>query len=119
MFYQNKGYTIEIGLPKSCGNGEYSVECTYLYDKDKEKYALTMWIKNNSVGDKYKIESQEIDTQYITSTKEEIKKNIVKIVEVMCSRNYFDYYIERYEYMSKCFELGNDIMEQKNMEGDV
>lgn len=34
--YKNMGYTIEINLPKECGHEDYSVECTYQYNKEKK-----------------------------------------------------------------------------------
>ena len=101
--YTNKGYTIEINLPEECGYEGYSVECTYQYDKLKEKYLLSMWLKKNGINGKFKIDSQEIDTQYISGTKETIRQNICRIVEQASLSGFFDYYIERYEYTHKCF----------------
>jgi len=96
--YENKGNTIEIKLPKECGYNTYSVECRYQYDKSKEKYLLSMWLKRSDIDDKFKIDSQKIDEQYISGTRETIKQNICRIVEQACSSGYFDYYIERYVY---------------------
>lgn len=113
--YKNKGYLIEIELPKDYGYNGYSVECSYFYDKICDKYLLSMWLKHNSIGDKLRIESQEIDTQYISSKKETIKKNICAIVEQMCLGDFFDYYVERYEYMNKCFDRGNELFEEERI----
>lgn len=109
--YKNKGYTIEIALLEECGYKDYSVECTYQYDKNEEKYLLSMWLKRNDIDDKFKIDSQEIDTQYISGTKENIRHNIRMIVEQASLSGFFDHYIERYEYTYKCFELGNALFE--------
>lgn len=113
--YKNKGYTIEIALPEECGHKDYSVECTYQFDKEKEKYLLSMWLKRNDIDDKYKIDSQEIDTQYISGTKENIRQNICRIVEQASSSGFFDFYIERYKYTHKCFEKGNEIFEEERL----
>lgn len=51
--------------------------------------------------------SQEINTQYITSTRENIKKDVCAIVEQAANSSYFDKSIETYEYTQKCFERGN------------
>jgi len=107
--YKNKGYTIEINLPEECGYEGYSVECTYRCDKEEKKYLLSMWLKRKNIDDKFKIDLQEIDTQYISGTKENIKQNICRIVEQASLSGFFDHYIERYEYTYKCFDKGNDI----------
>lgn len=113
--YKNKGYTIEINLPEECGHEGYSVECTYQYSKEKEKYLLSMWLKKDDIDDKFKIDSQEIDTQYISGTKENIRQNICRIVEQASLLGYFDYYIERYEYTCKCFDKGNELFEKERI----
>ena len=116
--YQNKGQVIEIRLPEECGHKGYSIECRYLFDKVRGKYLLSMWLKRDNVDDTFKIDSQEIDTQYISSTKETIKSNICRIVEQASLSGYFDYYIERYEYTYKCFGRGNELFEQERL-GDL
>lgn len=116
--YENKGYTIEIKLPEECGYKGYSVECRYQYDKQKQKYSLSMWLKANGIDERFKIDSQEIDTQYISGTKENIRQNICRIVEQASLSGYFDHYIQRYEYEMRCFNIGNDIVEKENL-GDA
>ena len=112
--YENKGYIIEIKLP---GNEKYSVECRYLYNKSKEKYSLSMWIKRDDIDDAFKIDSQEIDTQYISGTKETIKQNICRIVEQASLSGFFDYYIERHKYTLECFNRGNEFFEKERLSG--
>lgn len=116
--YSNKGYTIEINLPEEYGYKGYSIECTYQYDKEKEKYLLSMWLKRNDIGDKFKIDSHKIDTQYISGTKETIKQNICRIVEQAVLSGFFDYYIESFEYTCKCFDKGDEIFEKERL-GDA
>ena len=113
--YKNKGYTIEINLPSECGYEGYSVECTYKYIKSKEKYSLSMWLKHDDIDDKFKIESQEIDTQYIRGTRETITENICRIVEQASLSGYFDHYIKRYEYTYKCFDRGDKLFEKERL----
>ena len=107
--YENKGYLIEVKLPES----DYSVLCRYKYDKNKDKYLLSMWLMRNDIDDTFKIDSQEIDTQYISGDKSTIRDNIVKIIEQAYESNFFDYYIERFEYTYKCFDKGNDFYEDR------
>lgn len=115
---KRKGYTIEIALPEECGYKGYSVECTYKYNKPKEKYSLSMWLKRNDIHDKFKIDLQEIDTQYIPGTRENIEENICRIVEQASLSGFFTQYIERFEYTCKCFDIGNSLLIEKERLSD-
>lgn len=110
-----KGNTIEINLPKEYGYYGYSVECTYKYDKEKSKYLITMWLKRNDVDDKFKIDSENINTQFISGTKETIVDNICRIVEYASSSGYFDYYIDQFDYTYKCFDCGDELFTQERL----
>lgn len=109
------GYTITIELSEDYGYKGYSVKCTYKYNRLKEKYCLSMWLKRNDIDDDYRIENQKIDTQFISSTKDTIEDNICKIIEQASSTGYFDRYIERFEYGLKCFEKGNQLFEEEQI----
>ena len=76
-----------------------------------------MWLMRNDIDDTFKIYSQEIDTQYISGDKSTIRDNIVKIIEQDYESNFFDYYIERFEYTYKCFDKGNDFYEYERLSG--
>ena len=102
-FYQGTMITVE--LPKNQYKG---------YVKDMNKYALSMWLRNTEVDDRMQICSQEINTQYITSTRENIKKDVCAIVEQAANSSYFDKSIETYEYTQKCFERGNAEFENED-----
>lgn len=112
-----EGYTIRIQLPEECGYKGYSVKCTYKYNKTKEKYSLSMWLKRDDIDDDFKIDSQEIDTQYIPGTRETIENNIFRIVEQASLSGYFNYYIERFEYTYDCFDRGNELFEKERLAG--
>lgn len=113
--YKKLGYTIEIDLPEEHGYKGYSVECTYRYDKSKEKYLLSMWLKCMNINEKFKIGSQEIDTQYISGTRDTIIENIIRIVKQASLTKFFDYYIEEFEYTFKCFDKGDNFFEQERL----
>ena len=121
MKYKKLGYTIEVELPQDKYKG-FLVECTYRYDgyrKSRKKYALSMWIKKKDIDDKFKIESQHIDTQYITATKENIIDHICRIVDCAANSGYFDDYVERYNYTYKCFDKGSDLIDLEVGENNV
>lgn len=102
MRYKNNGYSIDINLTGKY-NG-YSVECQYQFDKEKEKYILSMWLKRNDIDNRFRIDSQKIDTQYISGTRETIRSNICRIVEQACSTGYFDSFIRDFENLYRCFK---------------
>lgn len=109
-----EGYTIKIKLPEEDGYGGYFVKCTYKYHKAKGKYLLSMWLKRDDIDDDFKIDSQEIDTQYISGNKENIEDNICRVIGQAVSSGYFDYYISRFNYTYDCFERGNELFQQGN-----
>lgn len=112
------GYLIEIKLPEECGYEGYSAWCAYKYNKSAEKYSLSMWLKRHDIDDTFKIESQEIDTQIISGTRETIEENICRIVEQAALSGFFDYYIERYEYTYNCYDLGEEVLDQRRVSND-
>ena len=111
--YENLGHAIKINLPKEAGYEGYSIECQYLYDKQTEKYLLTMWLSRADIDDRFHITGQKIDSQYISGTRETIRANICRIVQQACLSGFYAPYIERFEYTYSCFDLGNDILEKE------
>lgn len=110
-----KGTTIEIDLPEECGHEGYCVECTYRHVKNKDKYLLSMWLRRKDIQNGFNLAPQEADTQYITSTRETIVKDICKIVESASLMDFFERYIQRYEYEQRCFERGNELYEKERL----
>ena len=111
--YKNKGYTMEIRLPKDKYKG-YSVECRYQYNKKEEKYLISMWLLRDTIDDRFKIDSQKIDTQYISGTRETIRPNICRIVEQACSTGYFDSFIRDFEKLYECFDKGFELLSKES-----
>lgn len=111
--YKNEGYVIDVTLPEECGYEGYSVECRYKYEKIQDRYLLSMWLKRETIDNTFKIDGQKIDAQYISSTRETIKQDICRIVEQASLSGFFDYFIERYEYTCKCFDIGSDIVDKE------
>lgn len=113
--YTYHGETIEIKLPEECGHEGYSVKCTYRYIKSKEKYRLSMWLHREDIDDDFKIDYQEIDSQYIPGTKQTIIEHIYRIVIDASFTNFFEPYIERFEYTYDCFEKGDEMYEKERL----
>ena len=116
--YSNEGYAITIGLFQFSDDDKYkgyAASCQYKYDKKEGKYLLCMWLKHSTMDQKYRVEYDGIDTQYISGTRETIRENICRIVEVMMKQNRFDYFIDRYEYDMKCCEKGAEILDTEGI----
>lgn len=112
-----KGSLLEAKLPEECGHTGYLVECRYKYNKNKEKYELSMWLKHNNILDtRFKIDYQEIDTQYINSSKDTIQDNIGRIIEQASLSGFFEKYIREYEYTYQCYVRGRKLLENESKE---
>lgn len=115
-----KGNTLMIEL-SDFGYENYIAECTYYFDKKKDKYSLSMWINRKDIEDRMRLSSKKVDTQYIPGIKETIVENICRIVHQAATVadedgvRYFDRFVERYEYELKCFEIGNELLEQERL----
>lgn len=118
-----KGQTVEINL-SNWGYKSYVAECAFYFDKKKDKYLLSMWLRNTNIEDRMRLSSKKVDAQYIPGTKETIVENICRIVyqastvvDEETGKKYFDHYVERYEYELACFERGNELFEQERLAG--
>ncbi len=118
-----KGQTVEINL-SNWGYKDYVAECAFYFDKKKDKYSLSMWLRNTDIEDRMRLSSKKVDTQYIPGTKETIIENICRIVyhaatvvDEKTGKKYFDHFVERYEYELVCFERGNELFEQERLAG--
>lgn len=112
MYFKNLGHTIAFDLSE-VGYEGYIVECRYKYSKSVGKYAVSMWLRRKDIDDRFRIEHQEIDTQYVSGTQDNIRDHIARIVEQACKIRFFDPYVERFEYTYKCFDLGDTLMEKE------
>jgi hypothetical protein len=101
--YENKGNCIEIDLPKTT----YSAFAMY-NTTSTGKINISLFLKEQSIGDLRFMDSQEI-----TSERNEIKTNVARIVGAMIDTGEIDDYISKYEYELKCFETGYEIDRNK------
>ena len=94
-------------------HNDYSVIAIKSWNSEEHKYVVQLMLKENTV-DKWvlieKAESLEFNVDYKI-----INKAILKHVATLLSDGFFDYYIERYEYELKCFDIGNEIAEKERI----
>ena len=111
-YYHNSGQCITIPLSQFCSDEKYygySISCIYKFNKELEKYMVSMWLMRNDVRDKFRIQNQKIDTQPLSGDKYTIRDNICKVVRYAMQHHYFDNYIDSYEYTYKCFNIGDEL----------
>lgn len=91
----------------------YTVIVMKTFNYDEEKYKATFYIKDNTVDTIELMERQE-NIEFIAD-KKTINSVILKHVGLLLQEGFFDYYIERYAYMIKCFEKGNELFEKERL----
>ena len=80
---------------------------------ENDAYDVQLMLKENTV-DKWDL-IEKTEHIIIHSDEKRICSAILKIVGTYLQEGFFDYYIERYEYELKCFEVGNELEEQKRL----
>jgi len=80
--------------------------------KKSRKIFLSMWLLKDGIDDEFRINSQEIDTQYFHGASICPERYIKNIIEHGSMSGYFSEYIERLEYTYKCFDKGNEFYSQ-------
>ena len=109
--YKNCRDIITIDL-----HNDYSVIAVKSYDQEEHNYYVDLYLKEKSVDKLDLIETAEslkFSVDYKT-----INSAILKHIATLLSENFFDYYINRYEYELKCFDRGNELFEKERL-GDI
>lgn len=109
------GQVVEYELTGKYENSGYSALAFYKFIAGNDKFELSIWLKRRDIDDIFSIGGQKIDAQMISSTKDAIRKDIGLIVNRMCEKRMFDYYIERFEFTYKCCDIGGDILEREEL----
>ena len=91
----------------------YTIIAIKSWNPDEHKYYVQLMLKENTV-DKWdlieKAESIDFNVDYKI-----INKAILKHIATLLSEGFFDYYIDRYKYELKCFNIGNEIVEKERL----
>ena len=85
----------------------YTVIAIHTWNKNTHDYTVQLRLKENTI-DRWDI----IETAQhlkINSNYKFINSAILKQVSNLLYDGFFDYYIERYKYEMKCFEMGDEI----------
>ena len=87
----------------------YSIIAITKFDRNENTYRLTLYLKGDTYDVWELIEKKE--NAKIHVNKSTLFSDVVKIITGYYVDGVFDYYIERYDYMMKCFDKGNEFFE--------
>lgn len=80
---------------------------------ENDTFDVQLMLKENTI-DKWDL-IEKAEHIVIHSNEERIYSAILKIVGTYLQESFFDYYINRYEYEQKCFEIGNELAEKERL----
>lgn len=92
----------------------YTVIAILSWQHENHNYDVTLMLKENTIDQWHLIEKAEhitFETNY-----KNICKAVLKQVATFMEEGFFDYYINRFEYEQKCFEVGLEIDEKMSKE---
>ena len=106
--FDNSNDVITIDLH----NG-YTVIAITGFDAENRVYTTTLFLKGNTIDTWKLIENAE--NLEFHANQNTINSAILKKVSEFLNGGFFDYYIQRYEYEIKCFNVGNDLVESERL----
>ena len=89
----------------------FSVIAISALNYDTGNYEVELHLKDNQISDWKLIEDAE-KVEFKTDSKR-INSGILKKVDTLLNDGFFDKYIDRYEYETKCFDRGNELFEME------
>lgn len=84
------------------------------WDNDKNCYLVTLYIKENTIDLLELVEECE-NIMFADSDAKSIRTDMAKYITNLYNDKKFMYYIERFEYEMKCFDKGNELLENNNV----
>ena len=106
--FNNSNDVITINL-----HNEYTVIAVTGFDAENGAYTTTLFLKDNTVDTWKLVENAENLEFHVNQNT--INSAILKKVSEFLNEGFFDYYIQRYEYEMKCFDIGNDLEESERL----
>ena len=94
-------------------HNRYSVIAVTGLDVENRVYTTTLFLKENTIDTWKLVENAENLEFHVNQNT--INSAILKKVSSFLEEGFFDYYIERYEYELKCFDIGNEIAEKERL----
>ena len=92
-------------------HNDYTIIAIKSYNTDNHTYTVEFHLKEKTT-DMWQL-IQDATTTFNTDHKS-INGAILKHVATLFTDGFYDYFIERYEYDLKCFDIGNDVLSESN-----
>ncbi len=93
-------------------NNGYSVVAISLWDRESKNYLTTLYLKGDTYDTLELIETKE--NVVIHADMRTIKTEVTKMITELLTDGFFKHYIDRYQYMMKCFDKGNEFFEESD-----
>ena len=91
----------------------YNVIAITGFNTENRVYTTTLFLKDNTI-DTWKLVEQA-DKLEFHANQNTINSAILKQVSIFLEEGFFDYYIQRYEYEMKCFDVSNNLAERERL----
>ena len=91
----------------------YTVVAIEIFDHKSRTYNVDLYLKENSIDIWDKIDGIEPATFNVNY--KTIHSTVLKYIATLLSEGLIKKYIDRYEYMMKCFDKGNDCFEEESL----
>ena len=91
----------------------YTIIAFATFNHDTSTYSTTLYLKDNTVDILNLIDG--LEPFEFTVNYKTVNSVMLKYIATIVSEGLLDKYIERYEYMMKCFDKGNDIFETERL----
>lgn len=103
------GITISVPITR-----DYKVLAMQKWDNDNKHYLVSLYLKRNDV-DILDLMGKAKNIE-IKSDIKKIKADIAKYITQLYEEKFFCYYIDRFEYMMKCFDAGNEFFYKESLD---
>ena len=90
-------------------NNGYSIVAISIWDRVENVYRTTLYLKGDTYDTLDLIEEKE--GIVVKADMKTVKSELTKIITNLLTDGFFKHYIERYDYMMKCFDKGNEFFE--------
>lgn len=91
----------------------YTIAAIRAFDKETQEYIVDLFLNDNQIDNWKPINSYQ--NIRIKSIRNRINSAILKQVATSFEQGYFDDDIQKYEYETRCFDIGNTELERERL----
>ena len=91
-------------------HNDYSIIAIKGWNKETHCYNVELRLQERTI-EKWDLIEKASSLEF-KATPETINSAILKQVSIFLNNGFFDYYIKRFDYECKCFDIGNEVLEK-------